>query len=92
MGGNYRVAIVDNGSEYEMLYLSGAVKNPGRWKRGVLKGRLAPSAFDNIYDVTWIGADGQPVDTEIKAQYQAPSELTLQFPYQNSTLTLQRVD
>lgn len=70
MGGDYRLAIVRNGEDYDIVYLRGAEKNPGLWKSGMLKGRLKASAFKDVYDVEWIDSAGEKCES-IKAQYEA---------------------
>lgn len=90
--GNYRLAIVaapDGG--YEVLYLSGAVANPSMWKPGMLKGYLRKTSFANVYDMEWIDASRNPLDTEIKAEYEQPGLLSVQLPALNSSFRLRRV-
>lgn len=70
MGGDYRLAILRNGEDYDIIYLQGAEKNPGAWKSGMLKGRLKASAFKDVYDVEWIDSAGEKCES-IKAQYEA---------------------
>ncbi len=69
MGGDYRLALVRNGNDYDIIYISGAVKNPGLWNPGMYKGKLKASAFDGVYDVEWIDSSGRSVNA-IKAQYE----------------------
>lgn len=92
IGGDYRMLLVADGDgAYELIYLEGTKKYPGRWKPGMLKARLQPGSFKNIYNVTWVDVEGNMMRSDIKAQLEEPTLLTIQFPYQNSTLTLRRV-
>lgn len=90
MGGRYRFAIEKNPSGYTLIYLSGAGKNPAEWKRGMVKGKLRGTSFSDIYDLEWITSEGDTYPSEIKAQRENDI-ITIQFPYQNSTLRLSKV-
>ena len=90
-GGNYRMAMIDNGNGYDLIYLSGAVRNPGLWKPGKLKAHLTPDAFSGIYTVTWYDADGNSIASDIKGEVTDTGVITILFPYLNSTLRLRKV-
>lgn len=92
LGGNYRFALVNNGSGYEVVYLSGAEKNPERWQPGMTKAVLKNSSFRHIYDVVWYNAWGKTIDSQIKAQFTAPDMIDIQFPdHGNSSLRLRKI-
>lgn len=91
MGGRYRLAIIKAPEGYSIVYLSGAVKNPSLWKRGMVKGTLLKTSFPDVYDIEWRSAGGGKVDGEIKAQREG-SVIAIQFPYHNSTLRLRKVE
>ena len=49
MGGDYTVAIVDNGDNgFDIIYLSGAETNGRQWHTGLKKGQLIPTQFATI--------------------------------------------
>lgn len=87
MGGNYRLAIVKNGMDYDIVYLEGARKNPGLWTPGMIKGRLSATPFEGIYDVIWIDSSGREISDEAKAQLDGEL-LDISFPYGESQLRL----
>lgn len=72
MGGDYRLALLKNGRGYDIVYISGALKNPGLWKRGMLKGRLSETPFEGVFDVEWLDASGHTVWGKTRAQYESP--------------------
>lgn len=90
-GGHYRLIIAKIADGYELVYLSGAKKNPGLWKPGMLKGKLKSNSFDNIFTVEWIDVDGNVIASEGKAEFSDPALLTFQFPYLNSTFRLRKI-
>lgn len=90
VGGNYRLAIVRDKSGYKMIYLSGASKNPDKWEAGMEKGRLVAGDFVNVFDVVWLDPSATPLEGPVKAQFQSPDILTLQFVGHASTLRLRK--
>ena len=91
MGGDYKFAIVKNGNAYDLVYLDGATVNRGKWKAGMIKAHIIPAFFPGVYDVEWIDAAGEKISNGVKAQSGDGSTLTIQFPYQDSTLRLRRI-
>lgn len=90
-GGEYRLAIIANSSNgYDMVYMSGAGKNVNTWQPGMLKGEMTSTPFRNIYDVKWRDADGNPIRSEVKAEFKEPDILTVQLPYLNSSFRLRK--
>lgn len=91
-GGNYKFALIGNESGYELVYLEGAVKNRNLWKPGMVKARLAPTSFKNVYDVTWFDPSCSQLVGEIKAQFNDSGLVSLHFPdHGSSTLRLRKV-
>lgn len=88
MGGDYRFAMVKSADGYDLLYLSGARINSDAWSPGMVKAHLSPSGIDGVWDVEWIDAMCQPLSYELKAQTDKNGTLTIQFPYQDSSLRL----
>ncbi|MCH5218275.1 MAG: LysE family translocator [Muribaculaceae bacterium] len=91
MGGDYRMAIVRETDGYDLVYLSGAKVNAERWQPGARKAHLSPSGVSGVWNVEWIDAMGATLSHELKAQSDLNGTLTIQFPYQNSQLRLQRL-
>lgn len=93
MGGDYKLAIVKDGpSRYLILYIDGASVNPRSWNAGDVKGILSASPFPGLFNVTWFDAEGKPLSHDIKAQSDDSGLLTIQFPYQSSTLRLRKIN
>ena len=90
-GGRYRLALAERPGGYDIVYLSGALKNPEAWEEGLLKGRLEKTSFRNVFRVEWFDVEGNPVAGETVAQFETPDLLTISFPYQDSRLRLRRV-
>ncbi len=89
-GGRYRLAIAERPGGYDIIYLSGAVKNSGEWEEGALKGKLESTSFKGIYSLTWLDSEGKPLPGEGKAQFDSDM-LTMNFPYLDSQIRLRRV-
>lgn len=91
-GGDYQLAIVgDADGGYQILYQSGATKNKQQWERGAIKGKLTPTSTENLFDVEWRDADGKPLQTEIKAEFQSPDFLNFTLPYLSSSFRLHKI-
>lgn len=91
-GGNYRLAAINNGNGYDLIFLSGAIKNPGFWKPGMLKARLVKGSFNNIFTVEWMDVNGRTVPSECVAEFSTPATISLQFPQLFSSMRLRRVN
>lgn len=90
-GGEYRLAIIANDDDsYDMVYLDGADKNINSWKAGMVKGVMTATPFSNVFTIQWRDADGNPIKSEIKGEFQAPDILSVQIPYLNSSFRLRR--
>ena len=90
-GGDYRVAMLRDGKDYELIYVGGAEKNPWLWQPGMVKARLAATPFENVYDVVWYDAGVHEVPGDIKAEFTPPSLLSLSFISQSSTLRRKKI-
>ncbi len=89
LGGEYRVAFVKSDSGYDIIYIDGAVKNPGEWKQGMKKGRLVATPFENVYNVEWVDSSGYVIEGA-KAQFESPL-LRIVFPDHSSELRLSKI-
>ena len=95
MGGEYRLLTLRNGDGYNIYYLAGADINPGKWHSGELKGRLLPD--DNVslrivfFYVCVDVARGDWMQHNLNAVFEQKDILTLQFPYQSSSIRFLRV-
>ena len=91
LGGNYTLRLVipeENGPIY-LLYEKGAMKMPGDWKPGDIKGILHPTGIPGIYDFEWTTASGRRLKSGLRAEYESSSEiLTLHFPARGATIRL----
>lgn len=90
LGGDYHLAIKKSGLGYDIIYLGGACKNTDSWQPGMLKGRLIPGHFKNVYDVEWLDISGETI-TPIKAEHD-DSFLRLIFPELSSEIRLAKVE
>lgn len=90
LGGDYRLALIADGNDFDIVYIEGTRINPTFWQPGMIKGRLHSTPFDGIYDMTWYDAEGQSMHNGLKAQFESDATLNLHFPYQGSRLRLQR--
>lgn len=91
LGGNYGFAMVKDGEAYLLIYLTGARVNAGAWKPGMIKARLTPDFFPGLYKVEWTDSQGLLLSHDIKAQTGEGNTLTIQFPYQSSSLRLRKI-
>ncbi|MDE7419089.1 MAG: LysE family translocator [Muribaculaceae bacterium] len=88
-GGLYRLAILpDEASEgFCIFYLEGAKINASIWSPGMIKGKLMPSPFANVFNVEWIDAEGSLMRSDIQAEFDPLAlSLTIKFPYQSSSM------
>lgn len=91
LGGDYTLALISNRDCIDLIFLSGARIMKQDWKTGLLKARLTPTLFNDIYNVTWYDAEMRPLSYEIKAQFDSDGLLTIQFPFQGSRIRLAKV-
>lgn len=87
MGGKYRLGIIADGDGYRIIYLSGARIYPGKWKEGMVKGRLTPNSWGR-YDLTWYDAEGVLLK-DLYAELRG-NTLILDFGIYDATLILTR--
>lgn len=86
LGGRYRLAIVQDGEEYLILYCDGAQVNNFSWRPFMIKGRLKPTVFTDHYDLEWYDAMMMPIKTDIHASIIKGSILSLEFPLYGTQL------
>lgn len=101
LGGEYTIAIVadddtptpaDNDARsYTIIYIDGAKVEKGSWKPGMKKGRLTATLFQNHYNLRWITADMQYLDTECNARLSDDkSIISFNFPIYGSSVRFSR--
>lgn len=100
LGGEYTIAIVADEESasgnnvpksYTIIYFDGARVENGSWKPGMKKGRLTATSFQNHYNLSWITADMQYLDTECNARLSDDkSIISLNFPIYGSTVRFSR--
>lgn len=92
-GGSYRLAVVASSGGYELVYLGGARVMADKWEAGMCKGRLKRTAFRDIYDVEWLDPSGCRLRGDIKAQFEEPDILLIQFPeHGSSRVRMRKID
>ncbi|MCM1378241.1 MAG: LysE family translocator [Clostridium sp.] len=91
LGGDYHLACVRSLDGYDLIYVDGATICPGKWQAGKVKAHLSATGIDNVFNVTWIDAEGVSMKNNIKAQYENIGLLTLHFPMQNATLRFRQL-
>lgn len=87
IGGEYKLAIVANGNNYDIIYLSGANIHPKQWREGMLKGRMTPYA-SGCYKVEWFDAEGDKMDNILAWCY--GNDIKIEFIDENTMLYLTR--
>ncbi|MCC8175602.1 MAG: hypothetical protein LIO91_04130 [Bacteroidales bacterium] len=84
LGGKYTLATLANvDGGYDIIYMDGAEIQADKWQPGMLKGKLTPTSFTGRYNLMWIDAVMQPMDSQWEGQAEvnlANGILTLYFP------------
>lgn len=79
LGGRYRLALVKNANDFDIIYIGGAEINKLNWKEGMIKGRLKSTIFQNHYDVEWYDSMFDIINEDSHATIK-DSILTIEFP------------
>ncbi len=96
VGGEYTVAIiaagndVENAGEYNIYYVSGAIKYPSKWEYGSVKGLLKPTMFPNLYNMKWVSANGNEIKKSIKVEFDT-RDMLINVPEYSSTLRFRKI-
>lgn len=91
LGGDYLLAMVEHPQGgYELYYIDGASANASLWQPGMLKARLKPTRFPDIFNLEWIDAEGRTLHHDIKCQRE-DNILNIAFPYHSSTMRLAKI-
>ncbi|MCF0185521.1 MAG: hypothetical protein HUJ98_03415 [Bacteroidaceae bacterium] len=85
LGGRYRIALVPALNGYDIIYVDGAQVNAGKWKPGMLKGRLINTKIAMSYDLVWYDSSAKPFTLDVYAEMDG-GVLTLHFPAQKSQI------
>lgn len=91
MGGNYKIAIVDNDDGYNIIYLEGARIKSNLWHPGMLKAILKQTNIPGVFNTEWIDAEFNILNNELPAQIDNEGYLSISFPYQNSKVRFIRI-
>lgn len=91
IGGRYKFALIRDGKEYIILYLSGAVTNASSWKLGMIKGRLKPTIFEDHYDLVWYDSMFEPIENDAYADITDDVILKFQFPIYESSFRIYKM-
>lgn len=86
LGGKYDIALIKNGTDYDIIYLSGSKVNDTEWSCGMLKGKLIHTIFADNYDLIWYDALKQPFNDDEFATFESESIMTMHFPIQKGTI------
>lgn len=91
LGGRYQLALLGNPrSGYTIIYQGRAEENAERWRSGMVKGRMTPTAFENQYNLDWTPARGAETPQEAWAEFTAGPILILHFPRQKGVVRFAR--
>lgn len=87
LGGKYKIAIVKNNQNgYDILYYSGAVVNPDKWKCGMLKGVLTKTKFRDNYNLIWYDSSMDGMDDDTYVSIDENDILTAVFPTEKAQI------
>ena len=86
LGGKYTIAIIKEGNDYDILYLSGSKVNNTEWTCGMLKGKLLHTVFADNYDLIWYDSLKAPFNDDEFATFENGNILTLHFPTQKGEI------
>ena len=91
-GGRYTLAIVPvpDTNECDIIYINGAEVNADKWKTGMRKGKLIPTAFKDHYDLMWYDSAFELIEYDATASVDQNIILSLSFPLFKSTLRFVR--
>ncbi len=78
LGGEYRVAFIQDNNEYKLLYLNGAQRAADLWEPGMVKAILHQIDGGEVFRVTWYDANHNPISENIKATI-SPQEIEFIF-------------
>lgn len=90
-GGRYTVAAIKDGDGYLLLYVDGAEVNESRWRTGMIKGRLLPTAFVDHYNLVWYDSMMLPIGKDVHADITDGAILSLEFPLYNTKIRFSKV-
>ena len=90
IGGYYTIATVASGSNYSIIYISGAQSLAHNWQQLQIKGSLTPATFPGAFNLTWIQPSLIPLSYETSATIDGDL-LTLSFPHWHTSLRFRRI-
>lgn len=91
LGGKYRVALVDNGNGFDIIYISGAQVKKSEWREGMLKGRLTKTIFTDNYNAYWIDSTFRPMEEDVNGYFESGVILNMSFPVYKSQIRFSKV-
>lgn len=80
LGGKYTVAIIRNGNDYDIIYISGQKVEARRWKPGSVKGHLSPTPFVGNYNLVWYDSLNSELSDDTYVQLLDGNLLEVNFP------------
>jgi len=84
LGGRYTLALVRADNGYDLIYIDGAQVKKSLWQPGMVKGHMTKTLFTGNYDLNWIDATMEPIDSEAYSTVENGVILTLYFPMYSS--------
>ena len=91
LGGRYKVALVDNGNGFDVVYVSGAQVKKSEWREGMLKGRLTKTIFTDNYNAYWIDSTFRPIEEDVNGFFESGVILNMSFPVYKSQIRFSKV-
>ncbi|MBR5102500.1 MAG: hypothetical protein IK092_05195 [Muribaculaceae bacterium] len=91
LGGRYKIALVNNGNGYDIIYIEGAKVKGAQWKTGMLKGRMTKTIFTDNYNAMWVDSTLEPLENDVYATFESGYILNIKFPLYNSQLRFSKV-
>lgn len=88
IGGKYKIALIKNGKDYDIIYISGSKVNNQSWKCGMLKGKLIHTIFTDNFNLVWYDSMKKPFDDDEYANFENGNILTLHFPLHDGQIRL----
>lgn len=92
-GGRYKIALLPSeNSGYNIIYLSGADIDSGRWRPGSLKGFLEATPFVNTFTLYWKDSEGEEIADQTPYATFDGALMVLTFPLQKAKFRFVKKD
>lgn len=92
IGGYYKLATVNHGAQYDIIYLGGADKYSGLWLPLQVKGHLYGTIFKDNFDLDWINSQRtQMLSKDVYVTFDQKTIMALHFPLMKSEMRFSRM-